>query len=85
MFKFKQKITGQRGNDGTKDIEIIRSLKHLSNIWRTLEIAQINCEIYVILTWSANVFIVAGTVTNQIPTFAITDAKLYVSVVTLST
>ena len=29
-FKFKQKITGQAGNDGTKDVEIMVPLKHLS-------------------------------------------------------
>ena len=46
---------------------------------------SINCEINLILTWSANCFIVAGTVANQVPTFAITDRKIYVPVVTLST
>ena len=30
-------------------------------------------------------FLVAGTVANQVTTFAITDTKLYVPVVTLST
>ena len=28
-FKFKQKITGQAGNDGTKDVEIKVPLKYL--------------------------------------------------------
>ena len=37
---------------------------------------QINCEINCILTWPANFFILAGTVTNQVPTFAITDTKI---------
>ena len=30
-FNFKAKITGQTGNDGTKDVEIILPLKYLSN------------------------------------------------------
>ena len=30
-FKFKQKITGQIGNDGTKCVEIIVPLKYLRN------------------------------------------------------
>ena len=34
-FNFKAKITGQTGNNGTKDVEIIVPLKHLSNFWRT--------------------------------------------------
>ena len=38
-----------------------------------------------ILSWSVNCFIVAGTEANQVPTFAITDMKLYVPVVTLLT
>ena len=45
----------------------------------------INCKINLMLPWSANCFLVVGTATNQVPTFAITDTKLYVSVVTLST
>ena len=36
-FKFTQKITGQTGNGGTKDDEIMVPLKYLSNFWRTLE------------------------------------------------
>ena len=35
-FKFKAKITGQTGDDGTKDVEIIVPLKYLSNFWRNL-------------------------------------------------
>ena len=35
--------------------------------------------------WSEIFFIVARTVANHVPTFAITDTKLYVSVVILST
>ena len=36
-FNFKAKTTGQTGNDGTKDVEIMVPLKYLSNFWRTLE------------------------------------------------
>ena len=50
-FKFKAKITGQTGNDGTKDVEIMVPLKNLSNFWRTLEMPSINCEVKLILTW----------------------------------
>ena len=59
-------------------------LKYLSNSWRTLQVPLINCEINLILTWSANCSILSGTVANQVTTFAITDTKLYVPVVTLS-
>ena len=42
-----KKITGQTGNDGTKDVEIMVPLKYLSNFWMAL----INCEINFILTF----------------------------------
>ena len=41
-------ITGNNGN--TKDAEIIKPLKYLSNFWRTLEMPLINCEVNLILT-----------------------------------
>ena len=44
----------------------------------------ISCEINLILTWSANCFIIDVPVENQVQTFAITDTKLYIPVVTLS-
>ena len=37
-FKYKQKITGQTGDNGTKDVQIMVPLKYFSNFWRTLEI-----------------------------------------------
>ena len=84
-FKFKAKITGQTGNDGTKDVEIMVPLKYLSNFWRILEMPLINCEVNLILTWSSNCVLIATAVQNQAATFEITDTKLYVPVVTLST
>ena len=71
------------GNTGTKDVKIMVPLKYLSNFWRTLEMPLINCDINLILTWSANFFIIEAPIANQIPTFRITDTKLYVA--TLST
>ena len=84
-FKSKAKITGQTGNNGTKDVEIMVPLKYLSNFWRTLEMPLINCEVSLILTWSSNCVLIATGDQNQHATFAITDTKLYVPVVTLST
>ena len=84
-FNFKLKITGQTGNGGTKDVEIIVPLKYLSNFWRTLEMPLINCEVNLILTWSSACVLIATVNPNQAATFAITDTKFYVSVVTLST
>ena len=84
-FNFKVKFTGQTGDDGTKDVEIMVPLKYLSNFWRTLEMPLINCKVNLILTWSSTCALVATNIQNQNATFAITDTKLYVNVVTLST
>ena len=82
-FKSKIKITGKTpDDDNEKDVEIMVPLKYLSNFWRTLEMPLINCEVNLILTWSSTCVI---TDTNAAGTFAITDTKLYVPVVTLST
>ena len=45
----------------------------------------INCEIKLILTWSNRCFIIENPIVGQKPTFTITDTKLYVPVVPLST
>ena len=45
----------------------------------------INCEINLSLTWSNRCFIIDNPIAGQEPIFTITDAKLYVPVVTLST
>ena len=63
-FKFKQQITGQTGNGGAIDIEIMVPLKYLSNFWRTLEMPLINCEISLQLKWSKKYILVAGTAAN---------------------
>ena len=84
-FKFKAKITGPTGDDGTKDVEIMVPLKYLSNFWRTLEMPLINCEVNLILTWSSTCVLIATNIPNQNATLATTDTKLYVPVVTLST
>ena len=82
-FKSKVKITGKSLDDGnTKYVEIIVLLKYLSNFWRTLEIPPINCEVNLILTWSKGCVITNSTGTGK---FEITDTRLYVPVVTLST
>ena len=45
----------------------------------------INCEVNLILTWSADCVIIYTDVANQVPIFTIAEKNLYVSVVTLST
>ena len=53
-FKVKAKITGQAVYDNTKNVEKMIILKYSSNFWRSLETLLINCEINLMLAWSAN-------------------------------
>ena len=54
-------------------------LKYLSNFWKTLQLLLINCEIKLTQANQAN------QAANQATACAITDTRLYVPVVTLST
>ena len=85
-FKFKTK--GQRAEQimiAKKNNKIMVPLKYLKIFRRTLEISLINCEIDLVLTSSANCFVIYSPVENQLSTFIIADTKLYIPVVTLST
>ena len=73
-YNLKAKITGQTGDGGAKDVEIMVPPKYL-----------INCEVNFIFTWSSTCVIVSTNNANQGATFTITNARLYVPVVTLST
>ena len=52
----------------------------MENSWNAF-----NCEINLILTWSAIFNIIYTDIKNPNPTFQITETKLYVPVVTFST
>ena len=58
------------------------SLKYLNNFWGTLEILLINCELDLILTWSEVCIISSATGATKLK---ITDTRIYVPVITLST
>ena len=82
-FKSKIKIIGKTPDDDNEEgVEIMVPLKCLSNLWRTLEMPLINCEVNLILTWSSTCVITNSTGAG---TFEITDTRLYVPVVSLST
>ena len=82
-FKSKVKITGKTPDDGNKkDVEIMVPLKHLSNFQRTLERILINYKVNLILIWPRDCVITNSTGEEKL---IITDAKLYVPAMTLST
>ena len=90
-FKYKTSITGNTynlvNNDDSYDANkvcknetgIIALLKHLSNFWRTLDMAWINCEIELILTWSRSCVLADMKAANNPPNeleFQIKDTAL---------
>ena len=48
--KLKPRSLNKTNNAGTANLKIAFPLKHLSNLWRTLEIPLSKCEIILILT-----------------------------------
>ena len=67
---------------GTKDVEIMLPLNYLSDFWRYLQIPLFNCEIIPILTWTDKCVLLDY---KNAKILAITNTKIYVSLVTLST
>ena len=87
LFKYKAALVGKTANhnDGkssVKDTKIVAPLKYLSNFWRSLEMPLINCKVYLELNWIEDCILSSA---GDSAKFAITDAKLHVPIVTLST
>ena len=60
-------------------------LKYLSNLWRTLEMLLINCEVNLILIWLGSFVMLYSDFADQATTLSMSFAKRYLPVVTLST
>ena len=76
-FKYKSSLITDRN-----DIRIAVPLKYLSNFRRSLEMLLIICKVELSLTWDRNCVLCTLAGNSD---FAITDAKFYVPIVTLST
>ena len=91
-FKYKANLTANSEADGTKKgVKIAVPLKYLSNFWRSLEMPLINCKVELSLKWIENCVLTSAAIGANAnatgadsATFKITDAKLYVPIVTLS-
>ena len=91
-FKYKANLIGNTEANGTKKgVKIAVPLKYLSNFWRSLEMPLINCKVELLLKWIENCVLTTAEIGANADatgadgaTFEITDAKLYVPVVTLS-
>ena len=87
-FKQKEALVGKtenavnNSNSSVNDLKIVVPLKCLSNFWRSLEMPLINCKAYLELNWIEDCILSSAGISAK---FEITDAKLHVSIVTLST
>ena len=82
-FKYKSsffKPLTAADNGVFKDVKIAVPLKYLSNFWRSLEMPLINCKIHLELNWSKD-YVIS---TTDEAAFKITNTKLYLPIVTLS-
>ena len=100
-FKYEINTTEKTANDGNREeAEFSVPLKYLSNFWKTLDMPLINCGVSLTLTGSKNCVITDERTQDSDPnanppvleiraptdaTFTITNTKLYVPAVTLST
>ena len=88
LFKYKAALLGKTAdavnntNSSVKDAKIVVPSKYLSNFWRSLEMPLITCKVYVELNWIEDCILSSAKNTAK---FGKPDAKLHVSVVTLST
>ena len=76
-FRYKSSVITKRNC-----VKIAVPLKYLSNFWRSLEMLLINCKVELSFSWDPNC-VLSSLV--RASTFTITDAKLYVPIVTSST
>ena len=86
-FKYKVALREKTANaDGrnslVKNTKIVVPLMYLSNFWRSLEMPLINCKIHLELNWIEDCILSSDEDSAK---FKITDAKLHVPIVTLST
>ena len=84
-FKYKANLIGNTDADGInrkkENVKIAVPLKYLHNFWRSLEMPLINCKVEISLKWIENSIL---STLGTSATFKITDAKLYIPIVTLS-
>ena len=69
-------------NSSVKEAKIVVSLKYLTNVRKSLKMPLINCKVYLELNWIEDCILSSAEDTAK---FAITDTKLHVPIVTLST
>ena len=83
---YKSKLISGTDYNNVNNVKLLVPLKYESSFFRSLEMPLINCKINLELTWHKDCMISSvNAAAGQIVSFMITNTKLYVPVVTLST
>ena len=83
---YKSKLIKGTDDNNVNNVKLVVPLKYGSNFFRSLEMPLVNCKIDLELTWYKDCMISsANAAAGQVVSFMITNTKLYVPVVTLST
>ena len=83
---YKSKLISGTDDNNVNNVKLVVPLKYVSNFFRSLEMPLVNCKIDLELTWYKDCMISsANAATGQVVSFMITNTKLYVPIVTLST
>ena len=83
---YKSKLISGTDDNNVNNVKLVVPLKYVSSFFRSLEMPLVNCKTNLELTWHKDCIISSvNAAAGQIVSFMITNTKLYVPVVTLST
>ena len=80
---YKSKLISGTDDNNVNNVKLVVPLKYVSSFFRSLEMPLINCKVD--LEWHKDCIVSSADAAGQIVSFMITNTKLYVPVVTLST
>ena len=82
----KSKLINGTDDNNVNNVKLVVLLKYVSNFFRSLEMPLVNCKIDLELRWHKYCMISSvNAAAGQVVSFMITNTKLYVPIVTLST
>ena len=83
---YKSKLISGTDNNNVDNVKLVVPLKYVRSFSRSLETPLVNCKIDLEFTWHKDCMISSvNAAAGQVVSFMITNTKLYVPVVTLST
>ena len=83
---YKSKLISGTDDNNVNNVKLVVPLKYVSNFFRSLEMPLVNCKIDLELTRHTDCMISSvNAAAGEVVSFKITNTKLYVPVVTLST